>query len=74
VDRIRKALLAQGAYYVATGVAPFLSRRAIEAVTGPKREWGLVETADAAVQISLIAGQAPARQGARSAGAPGAGT
>jgi hypothetical protein len=44
VDRTRKALLAQGAYYLATGVAPFLSRRAFEAVTGPKREWWLVET------------------------------
>jgi hypothetical protein len=44
VDRTRKALLAQGAYYVATGVAPFVSRRAFEAVTGPKREWWLVET------------------------------
>ena len=37
-------MLAQGAYYVATGVAPFVSRRAFEAVTGPKREWWLVET------------------------------
>jgi hypothetical protein len=44
MDRIRKALLAQGAYYVATGLAPFISRRAFEAVTGPKREWWLVET------------------------------
>ena len=44
MDRIRKALLAQGAYYVATGVAPFVSRRAFEAVTGSKREWWLVET------------------------------
>ena len=44
MDRIRKAMLAQGAYYVATGVAPFVSRRAFEAVTGPKREWWLVET------------------------------
>jgi hypothetical protein len=34
---------AQGAYYVATGVAPFLSRRAFEAVTGPKVDWWLVE-------------------------------
>ena len=40
----RTALLAQGAYYVATGVAPFLSRRAFEAITGPKKEWWLVET------------------------------
>jgi hypothetical protein len=44
VDRTRRALLAQGVYYVATGVAPFVSRRAFEAVTGPKREWWLVET------------------------------
>ena len=44
MDRIRKALLAQGAYYVATGVTPFVSKRAFEAVTGPKREWWLVET------------------------------
>jgi hypothetical protein len=34
----------QGAYFAATGVAPFLSRRAFEAVTGPKREWWLVQT------------------------------
>jgi hypothetical protein len=44
IKRRRKALLAQGIYYVATGVAPFVSRRAFEAVTGPKREWWLVET------------------------------
>ena len=44
MNRIRRTLLAQGAYYVGTGVAPFVSRRAFEAVTGPKREWWLVET------------------------------
>ena len=37
-------MLAGGAYYLATGVAPFVSRRAFEAVTGPKREWWLVQT------------------------------
>jgi hypothetical protein len=42
--REQTALAVQGAYYVATGVAPFVSRRAFEAVTGPKREWWLVET------------------------------
>jgi hypothetical protein len=36
--------MAQGGYYVATGLIPFVSRRAFEAVTGPKREWWLVET------------------------------
>jgi hypothetical protein len=40
----RQVLIAQGAYYVATGVAPFASRRAFEAVTGPKTEWWLVQT------------------------------
>ena len=60
-DRIRKALLAQGAYYVATGVAPFVSRSAFEAVTGPKREWWLVETVGVlvtAVGAGLIAAAA----------------
>lgn len=45
-DRVIGAL---GGYYVATGVAPFVSRRAFEAVTGPKREWWLVQTVGALV-------------------------
>jgi hypothetical protein len=44
VEAIRRSLLAQGVYYVGTGVAPFISRRAFEAVTGRKREWWLVQT------------------------------
>jgi hypothetical protein len=44
MDRKRTTLLAQGSYYVATGAAPFVSRRAFERVTGPKRDWWLVET------------------------------
>ncbi len=44
-----RALVAQGAYFVTTGLAPFVSRRAFEAVTGPKREWWLVETVGALV-------------------------
>jgi drug/metabolite transporter (DMT)-like permease len=41
----REAVLgAQAAYFLATGAAPFLSRRLFEAVTGPKREWWLVQT------------------------------
>jgi hypothetical protein len=40
----RHVLLAQGGYYVATGVAPFVSRRLFERVTGPKLEWWLVQT------------------------------
>ena len=51
MERTRQVLLAQGAYYVATGVAPFVSRRAFEAVTGPKQEWWLVQTVGALVTV-----------------------
>jgi hypothetical protein len=44
-------LLAQGGYYMATGLLPFVSRRAFEAVTGPKREWWLVQTVGALVGV-----------------------
>jgi hypothetical protein len=44
-------LLLQGAYYTVTGLAPFVSRRAFEAVTGPKREWWLVQTVGALVTV-----------------------
>ena len=37
-------LTVQGAYYLATGVSPFVSRRLFERVTGPKTEWWLVQT------------------------------
>ena len=40
----REALLAQGGYYLATGIAPFVSRRMFERVTGPKLDWWLVQT------------------------------
>jgi hypothetical protein len=46
-----RALVAQGAYYLATGVAPFASRRGFEAVTGPKREWWLVQTVGVLVTV-----------------------
>ena len=55
----RTALTVQGGYYVATGVAPFVSRRAFEAVTGPKKEWWLVQTVGAivtAVGAALVSG------------------
>ena len=47
----RSALLAQSGYYVGTGLLPFVSRRAFEAVTGPKREWWLVQTVGALVTV-----------------------
>jgi hypothetical protein len=55
----RTALTVQGGYYVVTGVAPFVSRRAFEAVTGPKTEWWLVQTVGAivtAVGAALLSG------------------
>lgn len=48
----RAVLTAQGAYYVTTGVLPFISRRAFEAVTGPKLEWWLVQTVGALVTVA----------------------
>ena len=45
----RHVMIAGGAYYVSTGVLSFVSRRAFEAVTGPKLEWWLVQTVGALV-------------------------
>jgi hypothetical protein len=45
-------LRVQSAYYVATGLLPFVSRRAFEAVTGPKTEWWLVQTVGALVTVT----------------------
>ena len=59
----RTALTVQGGYYVVTGVAPFVSRRAFEAVTGPKTEWWLVETVGAIVTTVGAALLSGARSG-----------
>ena len=47
--RARRVALVQSGYFLATGIAPFVSRRAFESVTGPKSEWWLVETVGATV-------------------------
>lgn len=39
----RRALQFQGSYYIASGAWPLASRRAFEAVTGPKTDWWLVQ-------------------------------
>lgn len=39
----RSALCFQAAYYIGTGAWPLISRRAFEAVTGPKFDWWLVQ-------------------------------
>jgi hypothetical protein len=49
--QLERAAGAQAAYYLATGPAAFVSRRAFEAVTGPKAEWWLVETVGALVTV-----------------------
>ena len=56
-------LSAQAGYYVATGVLPFVSRRAFEAVTGRKREWWLVQTVGALVTVVGVALLAGVRSG-----------
>ena len=48
----RDVLVAQGGYYAATGVAPFLSRRLFERITGPKLEWWLIQTVGVLVTAS----------------------
>ena len=58
-----RVLATQGAYYVSTGAAPFISRRAFEAITGPKREWWLVQTVGAlAIAIGTSLLQASGRE------------
>jgi hypothetical protein len=42
-NRRRAVLQAQAVYYIATGAWPLVSRRAFEAVTGPKADWWLVQ-------------------------------
>jgi hypothetical protein len=61
----RTPLLVQGGYYLATGVLPFVSRRAFEAATGPKLEWWLVQTVGALVTVqgaALVAAAVRRRQ------------
>jgi len=61
LDDTRPVLVAQGVYYAGTGLLPFASRRAFEAVTGPKREWWLVQTVGLLVTVvggALISGAA----------------
>jgi hypothetical protein len=47
----RSIAAAQGAYYLPTSIAPFVSRRAFESVTGRKRDWWLVLTVAALVGV-----------------------
>ena len=61
----RSVLTAQGAYYVGTGVIPFITRRGFEAVTGPyyagKRRIAPTYFADAGIQAALLAALARSR-------------
>lgn len=51
----RRILRLQGTYYLLTGVAPLLSRRRFEAITGPKRDWWLAQTIAGLVTVVGIA-------------------
>jgi hypothetical protein len=51
----RAIAIVQAAYYVPTAVAPFVSRRGFETVTGPKRDWWLVLTVAALVGVDGVA-------------------
>src|SRR3954468_19360295 len=69
----RSVAAAQGAYFLLTGVAPFVSRRGFEAVTGPKREWWLVQTVGGVVTalggaLAGAAGGGPAHARERAGG------
>jgi hypothetical protein len=59
----RAVAAAQAAYYLPTAIAPFLSRRAFESVTGPKTEWWLVLTVGTLVGAEgVVFGGAAARR------------
>jgi hypothetical protein len=47
----QKVAAAQAAYYLPTALAPLVSRRRFEAVTGPKRDWWLVVTVSTLVGV-----------------------
>src|SRR4051794_7734593 len=56
---MRRALVGQGLYYVATGIWPLVSLPSFELVTGPKTDHWLVRTVGllaAAIGIALLAG------------------
>jgi hypothetical protein len=62
----RNIALAQSAYFVTTGVAPFISRRFFERVTGRKRDWWLVQTVGALLTgVGGTLGASAARGGIR---------
>jgi hypothetical protein len=59
----RAIAAAQAAYYLPTAIAPFLSRRRFESVTGPKLDWWLVLTVGTLVGAEGAAlGSAAARR------------
>ena len=51
---MRALLMAQGTYYLVTGLWPLASMRAFEAVTGPKTDKWLVKTVG--VLVSVVGG------------------
>jgi len=58
-DRRRTALAIQAGYYIVSGLFPLVSRRGFEILTGPKRDWWLVQ------MVALLAVSAGAAIGGR---------
>lgn len=54
METTSKLCAAQGAFYLATGIWPLVSRRTFEAVTGPKTDFWLVKTVG--VMVAVIGG------------------
>jgi hypothetical protein len=52
LSRAETVAVMQGAFYVATGVWPFVSMRSFEAVTGPKPEHWLVKTVGGLIAVA----------------------
>jgi hypothetical protein len=62
-DVARTVAATQAAYYVVTAMAPFVSRRGFERVTGRKHDWWLVQSVGATVgAVGLALGVAATRR------------
>jgi hypothetical protein len=59
---LRRIAQIQAAYFLVTGIWPFLSRRSFEAVTGPKQDYWLVQVVGSLVAVIGASLAAASRQ------------
>ncbi len=59
---LRRIAQIQAAYFLVTGLWPFLSRRSFEAVTGPKQDYWLVQVVGSLVAVIGASLAAASRQ------------